>query len=187
MIIGYARVSTTDQNLDRQIDQLKDAGCERIYSEKRSGKNVERPELIRMFDAVRNGDVIVVADLTRLGRSLKDLLDLMAQIERLGAEVRSLKEPWLDTTSAQGRLLFAIFAGLSEFERDLIRQRTREGLESARARGRKGGRPIKDEKAVQLALTMYESRKYSVKDISAATGLSRSSLYNYLKPRHCKS
>ena len=113
MKIGYARVSKLDQNLDRQLDQLKREGCERIYQEKITGTRKDRTELIRMMDAVREGDTIIVCELTRLSRSVKDLFELVEKINSSKANIRSLKEPWLDTTTAQGRLLFSIFSGVS--------------------------------------------------------------------------
>lgn len=142
MIFGYARVSKNDQNLDRQLDQLKQAGCNRIYQEKMTGTKKERPELTRMMDSLREGDTIIVCELTRLSRSVKDLFELVERINEIGADIKSLKEPWLDTTTPHGRLLFSVFSGVSQFERDIIRERTLEGISAARARGRKGGRPI---------------------------------------------
>lgn len=139
MKIGYARVSTTGQNLDGQTDLLTQAGCERIYSEKISGVKKERPQLDRMMDSLRSGDTVIITELTRLGRSVKELLSIIEKIHEAGASIKSLRETWLDTTTPQGNLLLTIFAGLSQFERDLTRQRTRQGLEAARARGRKGG------------------------------------------------
>lgn len=186
MIIGYARVSTTDQKLSRQLDQLKAAGCERIYEELISGKTKDRPELLRMLDALRPGDIIVTSELTRLGRSVRDLFDIVDSIHRSGAEVKSLKEPWLDTTTPHGRLLFTFFAGISQFERELIRERTEEGLAAARARGRKGGHPTLDAGKVQLALKMYDAN-CSITEILSATGISKSALYNYIKHRNNES
>ena len=126
---------------------------------------------------------VVVTELSRLSRSVRDLIGLMEGIHKNKAEVKSLKEPWLDTTTPQGRLLFTVFSGLSEFERDLIRQRTIEGLEAARARGHKGGHPTLDRKKVELALKMYDSKTCTVAEITAATGVSKSALYAYLKDR----
>lgn len=183
MRIGYARVSTQDQNLDRQRDQLRQDGCERIYEEKESGARSDRPELARLLDTLREGDVVVVAELSRLGRSVKDLFCLVEQIHRAGAEIRSLKEPWLDTTTPQGRLLFTFFSGISEFERELIRQRTLEGMAAARARGRLGGHPFLDPKKVDLALKMYDSKACTVAEITKATGVSKSALYQYIRGR----
>ena len=152
MIIGYARVSTTGQNLDGQTDLLTQSGCERIYSEKISGVKKERPQLDRMMDSLRSGDTVIITELTRLGRSVKELLSIIERIHEAGASIKSLRDTWLDTTTPQGNLLLTIFAGLSQFERDLTRQRTRQGLEAARARGRKGGRPKSDESKVSTCL-----------------------------------
>lgn len=181
MKIGYARVSTKEQNLDRQLDQLKEAGCERIFQEKISGTSKERPELQHMLDILRKGDVVVISELTRLSRSVKDLFSLVDQIHAQGADIRSLKEPWLDTTTPQGKLLFSIFAGVSQFERDLIHERTMEGLRSARARGRKGGRPAVDPQKLQLAVKLYNSGTMTVQEIVKTTGIGRSTLYVHKK------
>jgi len=181
MKIGYARVSTQDQNLERQTDQLLQLGCERIFQEKITGSKKERPELDKLLDQLRTGDIIVVTELTRLSRSIRDLFSLVDTIHQKSAHLKSLKEPWLDTTTSQGKLLFAIFAGVSQFERDLIIERTKEGLSSARARGRKGGRPPKPQKGIELALKMHKEKNYSISEIVKATGLSKSSLYRYLQ------
>lgn len=183
MRIGYARVSTQDQSLDRQRDQLRQDGCERIYEEKVSGARSDRPELVRMLDALRKDDVVVVAELSRLSRSVRDLFGIVEQIHGVSAEIKSLKEPWLDTTTPQGRLLFTFFSGISEFERELIRQRTLEGMAAARARGRRGGHPFLDSKKVDLALKMYDSKACTVADITKATGVSKSALYSYINDR----
>ena len=183
MIFGYARVSKNDQNLDRQLDQLKQAGCYRIYQEKMTGTKKERPELTRMMDSLRECDTIIVCELTRLSRSVKDLFELVERINEIGADIKSLKEPWLDTTTPHGRLLFSVFSGVSQFERDIIRERTLEGISAARARGRKGGRPKIDPKTVKLALDLYDSRACSVDNILRTTGISRATLYSYIKNR----
>lgn len=183
MKLGYARVSTNDQNLDRQLDQLSEYGCERIFQEKITGSQKERPELDRMIDMLREGDTVVITELTRLSRSVKDLFEIVETIHSKLSDIKSLKEPWLDTTTPQGKLLFTIFAGISQFDRDIIRQRTIEGLSSARARGRKGGRPRMASKEIELALKMYDSKDYSITEIEHATGVSKSSLYRYLKHR----
>ncbi|MCE5222278.1 MAG: recombinase family protein [Clostridium sp.] len=180
MKIGYARVSTEEQNLDRQIDILKQIGCDRIYEEKVSGIKKERPELNKMLDQIRTGDVIIISDLTRLSRSVKDLFSIVEQIEGKGANIKSLKESWVDTTTAQGKLMFTIFAGISQFERDLISQRTIEGLNAARARGKKGGRPKVNDKDIKLAIKMYTSKSYSISEIMKATGVSKTTLYRYI-------
>lgn len=179
MKIGYARVSTAGQSLDCQIDILKKEGCDKIFEEKVSGTIKDRPELIKLLEHLRKGDIVVFLDLTRLSRSVKDLFSIVEKIESLGANIKSLKEEWIDTTTPYGKFIFTIFAGISQFERDLISQKTKEGLKSARARGRKGGRPKIDNKAVSLALKMYNSKAYSLSEISKATGISKSSLYRY--------
>ena len=141
MKIGYARVSTREQNLDMQVIALEEAGCERIYEETVSGVKAERPILNNLIDQLRPDDVLVVWKLDRLGRSLKNLVQLVQQLMDSNIGLCSLNDP-IDTTSAQGRLIFNIFASLAEFERDVIRERTQAGLSAARARGRFGGRPI---------------------------------------------
>ena len=181
MKIGYARVSTEEQSLNRQIDMLNEVGCEKIFEEKISGIKRERQELIKMLEQLRKGDLIIVADLTRLSRSVKELFQLVEQIETKGANIKSLKESWMDTSTPQGKLMFTIFAGISQFERDLISQRTIEGLVAARARGKKGGRPPKDEKDIKLAKKMYEEKTYSISEITKATGIGKTALYKYFK------
>lgn len=181
MKIGYARVSTEEQNLDRQLDSLKEAGCEKIFQEKITGTKKERPELDKLMEQLRSGDLIIISDLTRLSRSVKDLFSLVDQIEKKGANIKSLKESWMDTSTPQGKLMFTIFAGISQFERDLISQRTLEGLAAARARGKKGGRPPKDEKDIKLAKKMYEEKTYSISEITKATGIGKTALYKYFK------
>ena len=179
MIIGYARVSTQDQQTLRQIDQLKEFGCERIYEEKASGTK----RLIRMMDALREGDVVIITELSRLSRTVKDLFEIVDRIHNIGADIKSLKESWIDTTTPQGKLLFTIFAGISQFERDLIRQRTIEGLQAARARGRNGGRPPKDKSKIKLALSMYDSKVCSISQILETVGISKTTLYRYIRTR----
>lgn len=171
MIIGYARVSTTDQNLDTQIDTLKAAGAERIFADKISGTKRQRPELDKLLEQLRDGDVVLVSKYDRLARSLSDLLDIVATIEAAGAGFRSISED-IDTTTPAGRLIFHVFASIAEFERERIRERTLEGLEAARKRGRVGGRPpalSKDQKA-EVARLRVEGR--SKKDIAALFGVS---------------
>jgi DNA invertase Pin-like site-specific DNA recombinase len=142
MIIGYARVSTLDQDTALQLDALAKVNCERIYQESASGASRERPELKHCLDTLRKGDTLIVWRLDRLGRSLKDLVGIISELEAMGVGFRSLTEA-IDTTSAGGKLVFHLFAALSEFERSLIQERTKAGLAAARARGRKGGRPKK--------------------------------------------
>lgn len=140
MIIGYARVSTDDQSLDSQTDALSAAGAEKVFADKISGSNRTRPELDRMLEQLREGDVVAVTKYDRLARSLKDLLEIVEAIRERGAGFRSLAED-IDTTTPAGRLVFHVFASIAQFERERISERTREGLASARKRGRIGGRP----------------------------------------------
>ena len=140
MIIGYARVSTDDQSLDGQLDALKAAGAERIFADKITGTARSRPELDRLLDQLRQGDVITVTKYDRLARSLRDLLDIVDTIQAHGAGFRSLAED-IDTTTPAGRLVFHVFASIAQFERERISERTKEGLAAARKRGRVGGRP----------------------------------------------
>lgn len=184
MIIGYARVSTADQNLDSQIDALNRAGCERLFVEKASGIRTDRFELQRLLDHVREGDVITIWKLDRLGRSLKHLVEVVTWLNQKGVGLRSLSDP-IDTTTAQGKLVFNIFASLAEFERELIRERTQAGLAAARARGRMGGRPkgISEEakrKAV-AASSLYREGRLSVREITENLGISKRTLYKYLR------
>lgn len=143
MLLGYARVSTEDQNLDLQRAVLGAAGCDRIYEEKLSGASRNRPELARLLDHLRRGDVVVVHRLDRLARSTRDLLDIAELIKEAEAGLRSLCEPWADTTSPAGRMVLTVFAGIAEFERALLHQRTGAGRTAARARGVRFGRPPK--------------------------------------------
>lgn len=177
MLIGYKRVSTQNQKLDRQTDLLNEFGVERIFEEKITGTKRERVELDKMLEQLRPNDIVVVTDLTRLSRSTKDLFEIVEIIENKGAGIKSLKESWLDTTTPQGKLLFTIFAGLSQFERDLTAQRTKEGLASAKSRGKKLGRPNKFEEKKETILNMYNSNNYSINEIITATGISKTTLY----------
>ena len=143
MLIGYARVSTLGQNLDRQRDQLKEHGCEKIYEEKRTGADRRRPRLEAMIETAEKGDVIVITSLDRLARSTHDLFEIIKKFDAKTIGFRSLREPWADTTSTMGRFLTTVFAGLSELERQLINERAEEGRASAKKRGVKFGRKYK--------------------------------------------
>lgn len=183
MIFGYARVSTEEQNLNRQLDQLKEAGAEKIYKEKITGTKKDRPELKKLLDYAREGDTIIITDLTRISRSTKDLISLVEELGARGINIKSLKESWLDTTTAQGKLMFTIMAGLSQFERDLISERTKEGLKSARARGKQGGRPRVDKRNIERALMLYDLGNVSIADICSMCKISKNTLYNYIRAR----
>lgn len=188
MILGYARVSTQEQNLDRQIDQLREAGAEEILSEKITGTKKDRPELMRLYDKLRAGDVVIITDLTRISRSTKDLLEIVDNIKSKGASIKSLKDTWLDTTANNpyNDFLLTVMSGLSQLERDLISIRTKEGLDSARARGRKGGRKPKPENKIDMAIKMHEAKTYTIAEITEATGVSKPTLYRYLTVRKSK-
>lgn len=179
MKIGYARVSSDDQNLDLQRDALKMAGCERIYEEKESGGKVDRAELLRLVEALRAGDTVVVWRLDRLGRSLKHLIETVEKFEALGVGFQSVTEA-INTTTSGGKLVFHIFAALAEFERTLIRERTRAGLKAARSRGRQGGRPkvLSSEKQL-MAQALRDDPSQSVAEICKALGLSRTTFYRH--------
>ena len=142
MLTGYARVSTDDQDLTLQRAALKEAGCKRVFEEKASGAKRDRPELARMLEQLRDGDVVVVTRLDRLARSTRDLLDIAERLKDGGAGLRSLAEPWADTTSPAGRMVLTVFAGIAEFEKSLIGERTTSGRKAAQARGVRFGRPV---------------------------------------------
>ena len=184
MLVGYARVSTDGQNLDRQIDALKAVGVDsRVqYQEKITGTKKDRPELQRMLKELNEGDVVIITDLTRISRSTKDLLDIIEKIKNKGASIRSLKDTWLDTTSNNpyNDFLLTVMSGLSQLERDLISQRTKEGLESAKARGRNGGRPSKQNAKGDVVKALADSGMKIV-DIVKETGLSRSTVNRILR------
>jgi DNA invertase Pin-like site-specific DNA recombinase len=186
MDIGYARVSTKEQNLDLQVDALRRAGCAKVYQEVVSGAKVQRPVLDTLMGELRPGDVLVIWKLDRLGRSLRHLVELASVLLAQEIGLKSLNDP-LDTTTSQGRLGFNLFASLAEFERDLIRERTQAGLIAARARGRLGGRPKglppAAEKTACAAETLYRERRLSVREIAAQLGIAKSTLYDYLRHR----
>jgi DNA invertase Pin-like site-specific DNA recombinase len=181
-VYGYVRVSTTQQELNRQLDLIKNYNCNEIFIEKISGTKSDRPELIRLKDKVRENDLIVVESFSRLGRSTKDLIELVEYFESKKVKLISIKENF-DTNTPQGKLMLTVFQAFSQFERDLIVQRTKEGLESARARGRKGGRPRIKSKKIEKALKLYDSKEYSIREIVGMTGVSQSTLYRYIEKR----
>lgn len=181
-VYGYARVSTQHQELNRQIDLLEQQNCNEILTEKMTGTKSSRPQLDRLKDKLRPGDTVIVESFSRLGRSTKDLIELVNYFEEQGVKLVSLKENF-DTTTPQGRLMMTVFQAFSQFERDLIVERTKEGLKSARARGRKGGRPYVNQRNIERALKLYESKDYSVKEIVEMTGISKATLYRYLNKK----
>lgn len=183
MLIGYARVSTHDQNLELQLDALRAAGCEKVFEDKTSGTRPARPGLDQALDHAREGDTVVVWRLDRLGRSLKHLIRVVSDLDERGVGFRSLQES-IDTTSSGGKLIFHVFGALAEFERSLIQERTQAGLAAARARGRHGGRPRKLTKAkTQLLYRLYDEREHTVAEICKMIGISKPTLYTYLSRR----
>ena len=187
MKIGYARISTRVQHLDLQIDALKKAGCEKIYKDIISGSLSNRPALDQLLNDVNKNDVIIIWKLDRLGRSLKNLIDLINTLNEKEVGLKSINDP-VDTTTAQGRLIFSIFGSLAEFERELIKERTLAGLEAARGKGKIGGRPKGlTKKAQNIALTaeyLYKEEKLSVNEILEQLSIGRATLYRYLKYRN---
>lgn len=179
-LLGYARVSTADQNLDRQIDALTAAGCDRIFTEKASGKLAERPELTELLAYMREGDTVVVTKLDRLGRSLANLIELANLLQGRGVGLR-VTEQGIDTTSAAGRMFFHVVGAIAEFERELIVERTNDGLAAARARGRVGGRPrALTPTKLATARRLYDERELTVQQIADVVGCSRATLYREL-------
>ncbi|MFS1030369.1 recombinase family protein [Enterococcus casseliflavus] len=179
MVYGYARLSTRQQDLSRQLDLLDRYECNKIYTEKISGVRANRPELNKLKKRVKENDKIIIESFSRLGRSTKDLIDLVYFFEKKGVKVISIKENF-DTQTPQGKLMMTVFQAFSQFERDIIVERTKEGLESARARGNIGGRPRIDPALIQYALHLYQKEGKAVVDICAQTGLKRSTFYRYL-------
>lgn len=177
---GYARVSTADQNIDRQLDALREYGVDEIYEEKISGTKRNRPQLDLLLSKLRTGDTLVVYELKRLGRNTKQLLSLTEEFREKGIEFVSLTEK-LDTSTPMGRFVFTTWCALAQLDRDIISDNTKSGLDAARARGRVGGRKPIDNKKIEMALKMYYSNNYSLKQIVEATGVSKASIYAYIK------
>ena len=186
MKIGYARVSTQEQELALQLDALEAAGCAKIYQEKITGATRERPQLQALLAHLREGDVVVIWKLDRLARSLKDLVEIVNEMQDKGAELRSLQDQ-IDTTTPHGKFTFHVFAALTEFERDIIRERTKAGLAAARARGRKGGRPKGLTKKAQhtaiITEKLYLEGDLTAQEICEQLSISKGTLYNYLRYR----
>lgn len=183
MLVAYARVSTEEQNLDRQLDQLIQYGVDKrnIYMEKVTGTKREREQLNKMINELQEGDTVIISDLTRISRSTKDLLEIVSSIKDKGASIKSIKDTWLDTTNNNpyNDFLLTVMSGLSQLERDLISQRTKEGLTSAKARGRSGGRPSKQNEKKDVVIALADSGM-RIADIVKQTGLSRSTVNRIL-------
>lgn len=187
MKLGYARVSTDDQDMLMQIEALKAAGVkeDNIFKEHISGMKKERPELIRLLDFAREGDEIVVFKLDRISRSLKQLEELVEEFQNRGIDFISLREK-IDTTTAMGKFFFRVMGAIAEFERDVISERTKEQLAAKKKNGIKLGRPVVDNEKLEMAFTLHESKRYSVKEITEKVGISRTTFYDYLKNRPAK-
>jgi DNA invertase Pin-like site-specific DNA recombinase len=181
-LLGYARVSTTDQDPALQLDALRAEGCVKVFTDKASGKLDRRPQLDRLLDQLRPSDTVVVWRLDRLGRSLRHLIQLSEDLAEKKVGLKSLSEA-IDTSSANGRLFFKLMGSLAEFERDLISERTHAGLEAARARGRVGGRPpVMTPDKIKVARQMYRSKDHTVEAIAKTLGVSRKTIYRHLEP-----
>ena len=187
MRIGYARVSTNDQNVDLQKDALLEAGCEKVITDKASGATASRPGLEKVREQLRPGDTLVVWRLDRLGRSLRDLIGWMTYLEEHSVGLLSLHEA-IDSTTTSGRLTFHLFGALAEFERNLIRERTQAGLTAARARGKKGGRPpVLNKDKRDLAVRLYHENTMSIAKICTMLGISKPTLYSYVRSAEAAS
>jgi len=184
MKFGYGRVSKDQQNLDRQADLFaRHEITERyIFMEKMTGTKSDRPQLARLKDEIRVGDTVYIESLSRLGRSTKDLLGLIDYFQQAGVTVVSAKEN-IDTSTSTGKLITTVLCGLCEFERDLIVERTADGLKAARARGRVGGRPRTDAKTTGIALSLYDSKEHSISEICKRCGISQGTLYKAINKR----
>src|SRR2546427_10061794 len=181
MLVGYARVSTSDQTLNLQKDALEHIGCSKIFTDTISGATTERHGLDAALAYVREGDTLVVWRLDRLGRSLKHLIETITTLNNRKIGFKSIQEN-IDTTTSGRKLIFHIFGALAEFERDIIKERTQAGLQAARARGRLGGRPkALDYKKAMLAQSLYNSHEHSIKDICDTLHISRATLYKYVR------
>lgn len=180
MTYGYARVSTEDQNLDRQVDMLTQKNVDMMFTEKVSGTKKSRPELDRLLSLLEAGDTVIVESLSRLGRSTKNLIELVEFFQEKGVHLVSLKES-IDTSTPSGKLLFTLMSAIAQFERDTIEERTREGLNAARARGRVGGRPRTKKEKINKALRLYATGEYTLKEIEEITDVKKSTLYRYMK------
>ncbi|CAG9612406.1 DNA-invertase hin [Bacillus rhizoplanae] len=178
---GYARVSTDKQELTRQLDELERYGVDKIFTDVKTGKTAEREGLAALLDQLREGDTLVITELTRLGRSMKDLVNIAEDLNEMGVVLVSLKEN-IDMNTATGRAMFGMLAVMAQLEREWISERTKSGLQSARARGKNGGRPKTDEKKLEAAYDLYKTEKYTVAEIlERSPGVGRTALYDYIR------
>ncbi|QOY35127.1 recombinase family protein [Anaerobacillus isosaccharinicus] len=182
MFIGYARVSSVDQNLDRQILLLTEYGCEKIIQEKFTGTVKIRDGLSSLLDVIRNGDTVIVESISRLGRKTLDILSIIQYFDEIGVKFISIKEK-MDTGTSTGKAMFQMMCVIAELERNLIVERVKEGLEASKRRGKKLGRPKIDQSKIDIALRMYDSKEYSINEIVDGTGVSQGSLYRAINKR----
>lgn len=185
MIIAYARVSTLDQHLERQMDALEKHGYDKLITEKYTGTKKDRDGIKQLLDIVREGDTVVVESISRLGRKTIDVLSLIEKFQEMGVKFVSLKENF-DTSTPTGKAMLQMMAVCAELERNLIAERVKEGLEACKKRGKKLGRPKVDQEQLEIALRMYDSKEYSIKEIVKATGISQGTLYNAINKRKAK-
>ena len=189
MKYGYARISTKDQSLNMQIDALEKYGCQQIYSEQATGAKADRPKWLELLSQIKNGDTLVVWKLDRMGRSLHHLIKVVNELMLRNISIISLNDP-INTTTAQGKLMFNIFASLAEFKKDLIRERTMAGLRSARVRGRMGGRPkglsLEAKRKACTAEALYVQKELTINEITQQLNISKTTLYKYLRYRNVK-
>ncbi|HBV22783.1 MAG TPA: resolvase [Jeotgalicoccus sp.] len=180
--IGYARVSTKDQNLDSQIDVLMEYGCERIFSEKVSGRKFKRTELDKCLDYMREGDTLVITKLDRLGRTTKQLIELAQHLEDNAIDLEII-DMNIKTQDAMGKMFFTMMSAFAELEANLLSERTKKGLDSARARGRRGGRPKIPQHKEKMIISLYNSKEYTINEIIKMTGVSRGTIYNIINKK----
>jgi DNA invertase Pin-like site-specific DNA recombinase len=181
MLIGYARVSTIDQNLDLQLDALRNVSCEKLFEDRISGSKSDRPGLTKALEQLRKGDTLVVWKLDRLGRSLRHLIELINELQEKGIMFRSIQDG-IDTSSSIGQFFFHITGAFAELEKNLVKERTKAGLDAARARGRTGGRkPSLNQKQIQMMLEIYEGRSTSISEICEQFKISRKTFYRYIE------
>jgi DNA invertase Pin-like site-specific DNA recombinase len=178
--IGYARVSTTSQNLDSQIDALYESGCKKVFSEQESGVKKERPAWERLMDYLREGDILVITELSRMTRSLKHLLQIIEELEKKRVGLISLREN-IDTLTATGRFFISIMGAIAQMERELKSERAKAGREAAKARGRSGGRPRTDPQKLEQARILYENSSQTAAEICKAVGIGKRTFFSYLK------
>ncbi len=180
--IGYARVSTADQNPEMQLDALSAAGCLKVYTDTATGTKVDRPQWIRCLEDLRPGDTLVIWKIDRLGRNLRDLIDIVTTLETRGVGVQSLTNGIVDTTTAHGKLVFGMFALMADYEAALIRERTQAGLIAARSRGRQGGRkPKMTAELIGKAQRMYNARQFTMAEIATSCGVTPMTIYRHIR------